>query len=197
MMQAEARMSLEEPTPDQLLIRAGGGCADSFSQLYDLCSDALFGIALGISRNHAEAQEILQDAFVSIWKNAGRYDPSLGSAIAWMIHLTRNLSIDRLRKRKRGDELHRKFSEERAVTDGDAETPESPLIAAEVAGRVRKAMKGLPSDQQLALNLAFFEGRTQTEIAAQLSEPLGTIKSRIRRAMDRVKHLMGENPITD
>ncbi|WP_226894647.1 RNA polymerase sigma factor [Luteolibacter marinus] len=196
-MPAEARMSQENLTPDQLLIRASGGCADSFSQLYDLCSGALFGIALGISRNHAEAQEILQDAFVSIWKNAGRYDPSLGSATAWMIHLTRNLSIDRLRKRQRGDELHRKFSEERAVTDDDAEAPESPLIAAEVAQRVRKAMTGLPRDQQVALNLAFFEGRTQTEIATQLSEPLGTIKSRIRRAMDRVKHLMGENPITD
>jgi RNA polymerase sigma-70 factor (ECF subfamily) len=192
-----ARMNQDPESPDQLLLRAGAGCSESFSRLYDTCADALFGIALGITKNHAEAQEILQDAFVSIWKNSGRYDPSLGSSTSWMIHLTRNLAIDRLRKRQRRDDLQRRFSEEKAVMDDDAECPESPLMAAETARRVRKAMSNLPGDQRTALDLAFFEGCTQSEIAERLCEPLGTIKSRIRRALERVRTLLGENPVTD
>jgi RNA polymerase sigma-70 factor (ECF subfamily) len=192
-----ARMNQDPDSPDQLLLLAASGCSDSFSRLYDTCADALFGIALGITRNHAEAQEILQDAFVSIWRNAGRYDPSLGSSTAWMIHLTRNLAIDRLRRRQRTDDLQRRFSEERAVTDDESELPLSPLIAAETARRVRMALSVLPGDQRIALDLAFFEGCTQTEIAERLCEPLGTIKSRIRRALERVRTFLGEDPVTD
>jgi RNA polymerase sigma-70 factor (ECF subfamily) len=188
-------MRNQSESPDQWLLRAGTGCVDSFSRLYDQCADALFGIALGILRDRDEAQEVLQDAFVAIWKNAARYDPSLGTATGWMIHLTRNLAIDRVRKRRRIEGLRRRFSEENEIQEQDV--PASPLIDAETAGRVRSALKRLPGDQRQALDLAFFQGCTQTEIAEILREPLGTVKSRIRRAMERVKTLLEKNPITE
>lgn len=183
--------SAQSPEPEDLLHRISGGCAESFSALYDAFGPALFGIAVGVTRNHAEAQEVLQDAFVAIWNKAGQYDPARGKASTWIIHLTRNLAIDRLRKRQRRDKMMERAAAQPEPTPRPA-SPISPLIAAETARRVREVLRTLPDDQRLALELAFYEGLTQTEIAERLQEPLGTVKSRIRRAMERVRSVMGD-----
>ncbi len=181
----------EEPDtpPEELLQRIAGGCRDSFGALYDAFSAALFGITLGVTRNPSEAEEVLQDAFLKIWHKADHYDPALGKASTWIIHLTRNLAIDRLRKRQRRDKLNDRASAEPAF-ENEQNPPSSPLIAAETARAVRDALAKLPPDQKRALELAFFHGLTQTEIAEALGEPLGTIKSRIRRAMERVRFIL-------
>lgn len=177
---------MSEPTPEQLLAAIATGCTDSLSALYDGFSSSLFGIAFGITHNHADAQEVLQDAFVAIWKKADKYNPSLGKASSWIIHLTRNLAIDRLRKHQRRNKMMTRASEEPEREPAEPH-PSSPLIAAETATSVRKVMRTLPDDQRIALELAFFDGLSQTEISEKLEIPLGTIKSRIRRAMERVR----------
>lgn len=180
-----------QPTPENLLRQIAGGCRQSFASLYDAYSGALFGIALGITRNRCEAEDILQEAFLKIWHRAGQYDPNLGKASSWITHLTRNLAIDRLRMRQRRDKLLLRALEEPTFAAPNG-SPPNPLIAAETARSIRTALAALPSDQKRALELAFFHGLTQTEIADALQEPLGTIKSRIRRAMERVRLLLDE-----
>ncbi len=175
-------------SPEALLTRVAAGCPHSFAILYDRFAAALYGIALGMMRDHAEAQEVLQDSFITAWKNAGLYDPSLGKASTWLIHLTRNTAIDRIRrKRRRGKLLDQIAVEPRCSPDSIS--PDSPLIEAEVAREMIRLLKTLPDDQRTALELAFYDGLTQVEIAQRLHLPLGTIKSRIRRAMDRVRSL--------
>lgn len=182
---------MEERTPEQLLANIASGCADSFSSLYDAFHANLYGIAVGITRNHAEAQEVLQEAFLAIWKKADKYDPRLGKASTWIIHLTRNLCIDRLRTRKRRDAGDEKLRDEPKPEPRSAD-PAGSLISQETILRVREVLKSLPDDQRHALELAFYEGLSQSQIAERLREPLGTIKSRIRRAMERVRSVVTE-----
>lgn len=180
---------MEDPSPEDLLAAIATGCPDAFSTLYDNFSATLFGIAVGITRNHAESQEILQEAFLAIWKKADRYDPKLGRATTWIIHLTRNLSIDRIRKRKRRDAGAERLQDEPRPEPPDSD-PAGSVISKETIFRVREVLRGLPDDQRLALELAFYERLSQSQIAERLQEPLGTVKSRIRRAMERVRSVV-------
>jgi RNA polymerase sigma-70 factor, ECF subfamily len=183
-----------EVSPEELLARIAAGCTDAFSQLYDDFSAALFGITLGILKNHAEAEETLQDLFVSIWEKASRYDSQHGKATSWLITMTRNRAIDRLRSRQRREKLHASAQHESSINPPTQDSPDSPLIAAERALRVRQALTSLPEEMRIALELAFFHSLTQTEIAATLNEPLGTVKARIRRAMERVRLTLINDP---
>lgn len=183
-----------EVSPEELLARIAAGCTNSFSKLYDDFSAALFGITLGILKNHAEAEETLQDLFVSIWEKASRYNSQHGKATTWLITMARNRAIDRLRSRQRREKLHASAHHEAFLDPPTQESPDSPLMAAERALRVRQALTSLPEEMRIALELAFFHSLTQTEIAATLQEPLGTIKARIRRAMERVRLILINDP---
>ncbi len=176
-----------EASPESLLAQIAAGSRDAFSTLYDDFSAALLGITLGILKNRAEAEETLQDLFVAIWKKATSYDPAHGKASTWLITMTRNLAIDRLRSRQRREKLHESASNETFLNPPTQDSPDSPLIATERAMQVHQALKTLPEEMRLVLDLAFFHSLTQSEIAETLNEPLGTIKSRIRRAMERVR----------
>lgn len=182
---------MSEPSPEELLTNVATGCKESFSALYKAFSSALFGICYGVTKNHAEAQEVLQEAFLAIWKKADQYDPKLGKASTWIIQLTRNQAIDRLRKRQRRDAGQDRLENEPQPEPEDSD-PSGSLISKETAQKVKNALKTLPDDQKQALQLAFYEGLSQTQIAERLDEPLGTIKSRIRRAMERVRIVIGD-----
>ena len=183
--------SMADPTPEELLAAISNGCADSFSALYDAFHQTLYGIAVGITRNHAEAQEVLQEAFLEIWKKSDKYDPRLGKASTWVIHLTRNLCIDRLRKRQRRDAGDQKLQDQPQTAAAEVD-PAHELISQETIERVRSVLQTLSDDQRQALELAFYQGLSQSQIAEKLGEPLGTIKSRIRRAMERVRSVATE-----
>lgn len=176
-----------EQSPEELLTSVAEGSTEAFSQLYDEFSSALLGITLGILKNRAEAEEALQDIFVTIWKSADKYRPELGKASTWLISLTRNRSIDRLRSRQRREKLVETAQENQTFPDIDTHSPETPLIASELSERVREGLKTLPEDMRTVLELAFFHSLTQNEISEYLNQPLGTVKSRIRRAMERVR----------
>ena len=183
---------MEEHTPESLLAEIASGSTEAISQLYDDFSAALFGIALGILKNHSEAEETLQDIFVTIWRKASQYNPEQGKASTWLITLTRNRSIDRLRSRQRREKLHLDVQSE-SFGKNESNSPITPLLESELVEQIRETLKTLPEEMRVVLELTFFHSLTQTEIAETLSQPLGTVKSRIRRAMERVRSTLSKN----
>jgi len=163
-----------------LLRRLAAGDQKALGEFYDLYAGLANGLALRILRDTADAEDVVQEAFVQVWRQAGRYDPRRGSPQAWLCTIARTRALDRLRRR-----VSRREDTAEAAPAG-TETPQT-----EEALTVRKALDGLSADQRRALELAYYEGLTQTEIARHLGEPLGTIKTRIRTAMIRLREALG------
>lgn len=173
----------------RLLQRIGQGDRDAFAKLYDRFSGPLYGTALRILRDTAEAQDVVHDAFLTLWEKAKTFDAARGSAFSWAITLVRNRAIDRLRTRRRRADLLADSAPGDLAFGGD-HAPVSALEAAtrgEEARAVRAAVAALPPDQQHALELAFFAGLTQEQIAEKLRQPLGTVKARIRRGLLKLR----------
>ena len=174
---------------DRLLRRMAGGDRAACAELYDRFARPLYSVALRILGDAADAQDIVHDVFLVLWEKSAGFDATRGSAFAWAITLTRNRAIDRLRaRRRRAALLEASFP---ADVPGAAGTshPDSAddLIVREKNTAVRAALAQLPGEQLRALELAFFGGLTQQEIAAHLDEPLGTVKARIRRGLLKLR----------
>jgi RNA polymerase sigma-70 factor (ECF subfamily) len=136
----------------------------------------------------SEAQDIVHDVFLALWEKAALFEPTRGSAFSWAITLTRNRSIDRLRtRRRRADLLEKAAPADLGYDESSSDVAGDQAAAGDEAAVVRKAVASLPSEQKKALELAFFSGLTQQEIAERLKEPLGTIKARIRRGLLRLR----------
>jgi RNA polymerase sigma-70 factor, ECF subfamily len=163
-----------------LLRRLMGGDAAALGEFYDLYAGLVNGLALRILRNTAEAEDVVQEVFVQVWRHAERYDPSRGSVEAWLCTIARTRALDRLRRRA----ARREESSDRAPASSAAPKTEEALA-------VRKALATLSAEQRQALELAYYDGLTQTEIAERLGAPLGTIKTRIRTAMVRLRNVLG------
>ncbi|HWA28445.1 MAG TPA: sigma-70 family RNA polymerase sigma factor [Lacunisphaera sp.] len=172
----------------RLLAALASGDKTALADLYDQLSGPLHSLAYRMLGDPAEAQDLLQDIFVQVWRTAATYEPARGSVFAWMATLTRNRAIDRIRMRKRrADALANAAPDlQPSATVAEVDAGDS-LWAREKAAAVRTALAALAPDQQQAIELAYFSGLTQQEIAARLNEPLGTIKARIRRGLLRLK----------
>jgi len=180
----------KEEVDASLLQRIATGDRAAFAQLYDRFSRPLLATALRILNDPTEAEDIVHDVFVSLWTKAGDYEASRGTAFSWAITLTRNRAIDRLRSRKRRfDLLDRSAPSDLGYNDTHTQeaTSAGDLFFKEKAAAVRSAVSELAGDQRRALELAFFGGLTQQEIAAQLNQPLGTVKARIRRGLIKLR----------
>lgn len=180
-----------EPLEVSLLRRVARGDQAAFADLYDRLSGVLYSIASRILGDPKDAEDVLQDAFIQIWDKAGAFDPESGSPLGWAATLTRNRAIDRLRATRR----RRQWIEDVASAAGSAPEAQTPEVivgveAREQAARIRSALQLLPADQRQAIELAFFGGLTQNEIAARLHQPLGTVKARIRRGMLRLREAL-------
>ncbi len=173
----------------RLLTRLAGGDRPAFAEIYDRYSRPLYAIALRVLNDSREAEDVLHDVFLTVWSRAGDYQEKRGQVFAWLLTLTRNRAIDRVRARKRRSEILRQAF---PADLGYAETGDSVglLWHQEKAAAVRQAVATLPADQRQALELAFFSGLTQQQIAGQLGEPLGTIKARIRRSLLRLRETL-------
>jgi RNA polymerase sigma-70 factor, ECF subfamily len=157
---------------------------------------ALFGfyaprIKAMLMRNGAAAdtaEDIAQETLLTVWRKAGHYDPARASVAAWVYTIARNLRIDRLRR----DKLATLYASEIQNEPEAPERSDEPLEVAERAERVSAALHQLPAEQARVLRLSFFEGRAHGDIATLLGLPLGTVKSRLRLAMTRLRHLLGD-----
>jgi RNA polymerase sigma-70 factor (ECF subfamily) len=188
---SEAASEPAQPTPDtdaRLLQRIAAGDSVALGLFYDAYSSILFGLALRILNDHKEAEDALQEVFLQVWDKADTYDPSLGRPLAWVITLTRNKAIDRLRSAHRRLKLFEEAGEEIAAKGASSVGTAADAVGmGERAHLVCAALTRLPAEQKHAIELAFFTGLTQSEIAAALNEPLGTIKARIRRGMLKLR----------
>jgi RNA polymerase sigma-70 factor (ECF subfamily) len=172
-----------------LLPAVARGDLAAFEELYDRYSSTLYGLLLRVLANPEDAQEVLQETFVKAWTNAKMFDELRGSEAAWLISIARSRGIDRLRARKvrgdREDEAGREISTVSGFVDRSNGADAAIRSQQELA--VRGALADLPEAQRMALELAYFEGLSQSEIAAKLGEPLGTIKTRMQLGMKKLR----------
>jgi RNA polymerase sigma-70 factor (ECF subfamily) len=173
----------------QLLRLASRGDQEAFARLYDATSARVFGLAVRIVRDPAQAEEVTQEAFLEIWRTASRFDPAKGSAQAWMLTIVHRKSVDRVRSAEATTRRDTKYHDQNQTVDHDA-TADAAHASME-ARRVRNAMASLTAVQREALELAYFGGYTHTEVATMLDLPVGTAKTRIRDGLIRLRDTMG------
>lgn len=176
----------------ELLALVARGDERAFAQFYQRCADGLYGLALKMMNDSAEAEDVLQDGFSYMWKKADTYDPARSSPFTWAVMIVRNKAIDRLRSRQRQARIVEKATTEFLhFTDADDASAREP-VRREQCAEVRAALAEIPGDQKQVVELAFFGGLTHEQIAQRLDAPLGTIKARIRRGLLRMRdHLKG------
>jgi RNA polymerase sigma-70 factor, ECF subfamily len=154
----------------------------ALAALYDRYAGVLFSVLNRILRDTQAAEEILQDIFYQLWRTASRFDPSRGSLGGWLLVIARNRAISRLRRHNpaAGEEI----GENSVVVPGNLE---SAVAREELLGRIKSALDGLPQEQRAVLELAYFQGLTHSEIARHTGDPLGTVKTRLRIAVETLK----------
>lgn len=178
----------------RLLRRVAQGDRDALAHLYDRFAGPLYGTALRILREPAEAQDVVHDSFVALWEKASTFDAARGSAFAWAVTLVRHRAIDRLRLHRRRASLLADSSPADLAFAGPLASGADAATRSDEARAVHAAVAALPPEQQRALDLAFFGGLTQEQIAEKLREPLGTVKSRIRRALLQLRDSLARRP---
>jgi len=183
----------------QLLARTGLGDRRAFAELYDKTSSYLFGVVLRIQRDRAVAEEVLQEIYVTLWRTAAGFDAARSQPLTWLTHITRNRAIDSLRRAETqpralslvggghgsdgdddGEDAQRRALE--ALPD-DAAGPFELLRQASEARQLGRCMEHLSAAQRQSVALAFFDGLSHAEVAERLRQPLGTVKSWVRRAL--------------
>ena len=184
------RADSKSPQPDaSLLDGVRARDARALDRMYGRYASLVHGLALRIVQDAAEAEEVTQDVFVYVWQQVDRFDAARGNLTSWLVTLARSRSIDRLRSR--GSQARRLEGLSREVEAEQASTPfEDPLeevLLAERRRRVQRGLATLPREQRQALEIAYFEGLSHSEIAAKLGTPLGTVKTRIRQGMIRLR----------
>lgn len=174
------QMTSEYDEVSRLLLRTAKNDRQSFSDLYRQTSPRLLAVCVRMLREPREAEEVLQEVYVTVWQRAGAFDPARSSGLTWLIALTRNKAIDRLRQRP-----------DATVNDGFAlesladekPTPATSAEAGQEYERLRKCLDELESHQRLSIQEAFFSGMTYSALATRTNVPLGTLKSWIRRGL--------------
>ncbi len=165
----------------------------AFALLYDRFSRPLYGTALRILNDTREAEDIVQDVFLALWETADTFAVERGTAFSWAVTLTRNRAIDRIRSRKRRSELLAASTPDELGDQANHSLDSAAsLWLKEKTTAVRAAVATLPSEQKLTLELAFFGGLTQQEIAEKLHQPLGTVKARIRRGLLKLRSALSQ-----
>lgn len=167
--------------------RMADGDGTALAELYDRHGRSMFSLAVRILRDQFDAEEVVQDVFAQAWRQAARYDTTRGVVVAWLLMMARSRAIDRLRSRRGQPALQGDHPS--ALRDAaDVATPvDIALLTADQVARVRAALESLPDAQRAAIELAFHEGLTHTEVAERLEQPLGTIKTRIRLGLLRLR----------
>ncbi len=162
----------------------------ALARLYDLYSSALFGCLLQILGRREEAEEVLLEVFWQAWEQADRYDPERGAPFTWLFAIARSGAVDRVRARQRQAATVEAAGVEWRGTRPRADTPEANVLFEEMRGQVQAALARLPVDQREVVELAYYGGLTQVEIAARTGAPLGTVKTRVRLGLLRLREML-------
>jgi len=181
-------MAADSNSAVHLIQRAATQDREAFSQLYDRFSTLVFSLAMRMLRAQSDAEDLLQEVFMQVWRQAGNYSQERGSPEAWIINIARSRAIDKLRSIRRRDKSF-------VLTDdpAGAESPDNVEKAAgdtEARLAMTSALGHLPEAQRRVLELAYFGGLSQTEIADRLKEPLGTVKTRMRAGIQRLRSML-------
>jgi RNA polymerase sigma-70 factor, ECF subfamily len=185
---------LHDLSDGELVQRMSDGDVDALEVLYNRYARAVFSFAVRILRDGRIAEEVLQEAFMRSWQQSSRFELNRGNFASWLLSITHNLAIDELRKIQRRPQRADMVD----ITDvlrSEIDTTvniEEAAEATELRGVIQSAMDDLPEAQRRVIELAYFEGLSQREIAAFLNEPLGTIKTRMRLGMQKLKDLLAE-----
>ena len=176
-----------EPNWAALFQHVAAGDQLALAELYDATSPLVFGLALRILHDRASAEDAVE-VYAQVWTQAKTYDPQRGTPLSWLLTLTRSRAIDLLRARNRAQAAEPL----EAASNVQSATPdlEETRVAAERHRFIRRALESLSDDQRQAIELAYFSGLSHTEIAAKLGQPLGTVKTRIRIGMMRLRRLL-------
>lgn len=177
------------------MVRLAEGDRAALREIYDATHAKLFGICLRILNDRKEAEDALQDVYLSLWRRADRYDPEKASPISWLATFARNRAVDRLRTGK----VRSGAVPVEEATEISDETPRADALLedAEQTARIHHCLGTLEEPTQSSIRTAFFEGRTYAELAEASGEPLGTVKSRIRRGLAKLKACLEADDKTD
>ena len=180
---------VSRPTLDELLDRVGRGDREAFGELYDETSPRVFGLVRRLVVDAAQAEEVTQDVYLEIWQNASRFDAAKGNAIGWLFTIAHRRSVDRIRSAQAAHDRDLRIGAR------DLDVPVDTVAeAAETSiehERARHALGELSDLQRECVALAYYGGLTQSEIAEHLDVPLGTVKTRLRDGMIRLRNALG------
>jgi RNA polymerase sigma-70 factor (ECF subfamily) len=180
----------QDDSQDVALLQAiAAGDEQALARLYDRYRLILFGLTMRILNSRAEAEDVLQEALLQVWRRAGDFDPARGKPFTWLVTLTRSRAIDRLRQRAARHRLAESAAE---IAPDEASDAATDTLHAEQREIVTRALAQLPEEQRQALFMAYYEGLTQSEIASKLATPLGTIKTRMRSGMMKLRELLAD-----
>ncbi len=175
-----------------LLDQIANGNAEALGQLYDAHARIAFALAKRVLARHEDAEEVVQDVFAYVWREAVRYEASRASVAGWLVMLTRTRAIDKLRSRQARPDLNQ-AADPAPVIDASVShlaNPESLAVSSDDARRIGVALTALPVEQRSLIDLAYFEGLSQSDIAERTKTPLGTVKTRMRTALQTMRAAM-------
>jgi RNA polymerase sigma-70 factor (ECF subfamily) len=176
-------------TPELRLARIAGGDKRAFAELYDATASRIYGLVRRLLIDPAQSEEVTQEIYLEIWQTASRYEPARGSAMSWMLTMAHRRAVDRVR----ASQSSRDRDSRVGIRDFDREydhVAEHAEITLE-GERVKRALQGLTELQRQAVELAYYDGLSHSEIAAELHVPVGTVKTRIRDGMIRLRDALG------
>lgn len=176
----------------QLMKRIKAKDADALNEFYDIYNQLLFGLILPIVKNKREAEDALQEIFVKIWQKAHTFDETRGNVYSWVITLARNKAIDRIRSKDYNTQKKASVTidDPSFTLEGDNYDPLETTIFSERAEIVKKALAKIPKEQSQVIKIAYYQGMTQSDISEYLDIPLGTVKTRTRQGMIKLKNIL-------
>jgi RNA polymerase sigma-70 factor (ECF subfamily) len=184
------RVSYRERDDEDVLASVQGRDDGAFAELYDRYGRLAFGLAYRILGERGVAEDVVQEAFLAVWRRAGSYRVERGSVRGWLMSIVHNAAIDRRRGRFKREQADVALDDLAFMLETDAEDTFAAVAEGIVAEQVRRALAGLPDEQRQAIELAYFGGLTQQEIATRTGTPLGTVKSRLRLGLHKLRGLL-------
>jgi RNA polymerase sigma-70 factor (ECF subfamily) len=164
----------------ELIAQVARGEQSAMAHVYDRYSAIVYSVALRVLGDTGKAEDVMQEVFLYLWRNPNAYDAARGTLPAWLAVIARNRAIDQIRRRRETEDVEE-------IPLAAHQNLEDEAARAELISRVRKSLETMPVEQRAALELAYFKGLTHTEIAARTQQPLGTVKTRIRSALQALR----------